>query len=72
MGLSARLLSEAVGYAKNNGTEIVESYPVQPAKQRIPDLFAFTGLCSRFKKQEFQEVVCRKKGRPVMRFYLKE
>ncbi len=71
MGLSGRLISHAVQYAARNGAENVEGYPVEPKKQHIPEVFAFTGLASAFLKAGFQEVARRSEKRPVMRYFIK-
>jgi GNAT superfamily N-acetyltransferase len=70
-GLTARLLAAAVEFARNNGARIVEGYPVDPKKGAMPDVFAYTGLPSAFKKAGFVEAVRRSPTRPIMRFYVK-
>lgn len=66
-GLSVRLLEHAVALAADHGARIVEGYPVEPRKDRMPPAFAWTGLASAFQKAGFQEVERRSYTRPIMR-----
>jgi GNAT superfamily N-acetyltransferase len=66
-GVSAELLKAAVEHARKRGARILEGYPVQPKKSRIPDVFAYTGLPSAFRKAGFVEVERRSPTRPIMR-----
>lgn len=68
-GISSALVNEAVKYCFNQGAKIVEAYPVQPKKDRMPDVFAWTGLYSTFVKAGFKEVARRSETRPIMRKY---
>lgn len=67
-GVSVGLLRAAVAYAKERGGKIVEGYPVDPKKPRIPDLFGYHGLVSTFKKVGFEECLRRSESRPIMRY----
>jgi GNAT superfamily N-acetyltransferase len=66
-GLSVKLIEAAVTFARTQGAEIVEAYPVAPYSDEMPAAFAWTGLESAFKKAKFREVARRSKSRPVMR-----
>ncbi|MCW5980974.1 MAG: GNAT family N-acetyltransferase [Bryobacteraceae bacterium] len=66
-GLTVRLLEAAVEFARRHGAEIVEGYPVEPEKGAMPDVFAFTGLASAFRKARFEEAARRSPTRPVVR-----
>ena len=70
-GMSARLVRAAVEYAAAQGARIVEGYPVEPRKGETPDVFAFVGLASTFRKLGFVEVARRSETRPIMRYYAK-
>ena len=70
-GVSVELLKAAVKYAEKNGAKIIEGYPVEPKKDKIPDLFAFHGLASAFRRVGFTEVLRRSETRPIMRHSLK-
>jgi len=67
-GVSLQLLRAAIDYVKGEGGTILEGYPVEPKKGRLPAPFAWTGLSSAFKKAGFVEVIRRSGGRPMMRF----
>ncbi len=69
-GLSVKLLRAAVEYAKQQGAEIVEGYPVDPKKPSIPDAFVWTGLATAFLQADFVEVLRRSETRPIMRFII--
>jgi GNAT superfamily N-acetyltransferase len=69
-GISNRMIEAAVDYAKQNGARIVEGYPIEPKKDRAPDMYIFTGMISTFQKAGFQEVARRSERRPIMRCYI--
>jgi GNAT superfamily N-acetyltransferase len=69
-GVTVELLRAAITYVKQQGGKIVEGYPVEPKKGRMPEVFAFTGLASAFKKAGFVECLRRSATRPIMRFYI--
>ena len=71
-GITRKLLRAAMEYVQKQGGKIVEGYPVEPKKGRIPDAFAYTGLASAFRKAGFVEVVRRSETRPIMRYTVKE
>lgn len=70
MGVSAALLKAAVEYAKRKGTKIIEGYPVEPRKDRMPDVFAYYGFASTFRQAGFKEVARRSETRPFMRYFI--
>jgi GNAT superfamily N-acetyltransferase len=67
-GISIRLLQAAVEFAAKQGAQIVEGYPVEPATERMPDPFVWTGIFSAFTKAGFKEEERRSKTRPIMRY----
>jgi len=69
-GVSVRLIRAATEYAKQQGGKVLEGYPVEPKKDRMPAVFAFTGLASAFLKAGFVECLRRSDTRPIMRFYI--
>ena len=69
-GVTVELLEAAVDFARRNGANIVEGYPVEPKKDQ-PDVFVYTGLASAFQKAGFEEAVRRSETRPMMRCVLK-
>jgi GNAT superfamily N-acetyltransferase len=69
-GLSTQMIKAAVDHVKKNGGSVVEAYPVEPRKDKMPDAFVWTGLASAFIKAGFKECARRSETRPIMRFYL--
>jgi GNAT superfamily N-acetyltransferase len=69
-GVTVALLKAAVDYAKEQGAQIVEGYPVDPKSGETPDLFAFTGTPSAYHKAGFVEVLRRSPTRPIMRYFI--
>ena len=71
-GVSTELLLAASEYAKSQGSELVEGYPVEPKSNRnIPPAFAWTGIAKAFIRAGFKEVLRRSPTRPIMRKELK-
>lgn len=70
--MSVKILQSAVDYAKRNGVKIVEGYPVEPKKGKWPDVFAWTGFVSAFKKAGFKEVHRGSPTRPIMRYSIEK
>ncbi len=67
-GVSEKLLRAAIDYVKEQGGRIVEGYPVDPKKDRFPDVFAYHGLTSVFRKAGFVECLRRSDTRPIVRY----
>ena len=70
-GVTVALLKAAVAYAASHGARIVEGYPVEPKKDSMPEVYAFTGMASAFRKTGFVEVLRRSESRTIMRYYVK-
>ena len=66
-GVAETLLRAAVRFAGEQGARIVEGYPIAPAKDRVPEVFAYTGFVSTFEKAGFSQVLRRSPTRPIMR-----
>jgi hypothetical protein len=66
------MIVAAVDYAKKKGGSIVEAYPVEPKKDKMADVFAWTGLASAYTKVGFAECARRSETRPIMRFYIED
>jgi len=71
-GLSVQLLQAVIEYVKKRGGTVLEGYPVEPKKDKMPAAFAWTGLASAFRKAGFLEVARRSDTRPMMRFFISE
>lgn len=67
-GLSVRLLRAAIDYVKRQGGSVLEGYPTEPKKDKMPAAFAWTGLASAFTAAGFTEVARRSETRPIMRY----
>jgi GNAT superfamily N-acetyltransferase len=66
-GVSTALLRAAAEFAAASGAEVIEGYPVEPRSGSMPDVFAWTGTASAFRKAGYLEVARWLPGRPVMR-----
>jgi GNAT superfamily N-acetyltransferase len=69
-GLSVKLLKATLTYAKKEGAKIVEAYPVEPKDNKVPDVFAWTGILSSFMSAGFKEEKRHSEARPIVRYYL--
>ena len=69
-GLSIKLLSKAIEYVNQQGGQVVEGYPVEPKKDRMPEVFASTWLASAFRQAGFIECARRSETRPIMRYHI--
>ena len=67
-GVSVPLLRAAVELARRKGARIIEGYPVDPGRGKMPGAFVWTGLPGTFLRAGFKEVARRSKTRPVMRY----
>lgn len=71
-GISVALLRAATGFVRKHGGEILEGYPIDPAKKPYPAVYAWTGLAAAFRAAGFEERLRRSKTRPIMRNTLTE
>lgn len=70
-GFSVQMLRAAVEYARSQGAELLEGYPVEPKGGKpIPAAFAWTGIPNAFLSAGFHEVARRSPTRPIMRISL--
>ena len=70
-GISVALLRAATEHVKRQGGKIVEGYPTEPKKDRMPDVFIWTGTASAYQQAGFTECARRSETRPLMRFSIK-
>ncbi|MFH1175940.1 MAG: GNAT family N-acetyltransferase [Acidobacteriota bacterium] len=68
--LAVELLRAAIAHVRSRGGRIVEGYPVEPKKGRLPDAFAWTGPRSAFNQAGFTEAARGSAARPIMRFHI--
>ena len=66
-GLSVKLINAAVEFAQTKGARTIEAYPIEPKKNPVPEVFAFTGLASAFFQAGFTEVARNSETRPIVR-----
>jgi GNAT superfamily N-acetyltransferase len=66
-GVGTALLGAAVEYARRHGAVAVEGYPVEPRRDRMPDIYAWMGLAAMFEAAGFTEIARRSETRPVFR-----
>lgn len=67
-GLMGFLIQTALDYARANGAQIVEAYPIDPETSRFDPGGAFTGTIGTFRKLGFKEVARRSKRRAILRY----
>jgi GNAT superfamily N-acetyltransferase len=71
-GVATELLRAATVYAKSQGADLIEGYPVEPKSDKdIPPAFAWTGIPKSFIRAGFREVARRSPTRPIMRLELR-
>lgn len=66
-GVATALIEAACAYAEAQGAEVMEGYPVEPRRDRMPDIWAWMGFASMFEGAGFSEVARRSETRPFMR-----
>ncbi|MFQ6022508.1 MAG: GNAT family N-acetyltransferase [Acidiferrobacterales bacterium] len=66
-GVSVALLRAACDFVRTQGGTIVEGYPVEPRKERYPQVYAWTGFARTFIEAGFTECLRRSETRPIMR-----
>jgi hypothetical protein len=60
------LLRAAADHVRKNGGRIVEGYPVEPRTRNMPDVFAWTGIASAYRRAGFIAKVRRSATRAIM------
>ena len=70
-GVSVALLRGAIDFVRERGGTIVEGYPIEPKKDDMPAVFAWTGVASAFEKAGFRVCVRHLGTRPIMRCVVK-
>jgi GNAT superfamily N-acetyltransferase len=64
-GIGRGLLAAAIEFAKSQGAEVIEAYPVDGQRSSLVDYF--TGTLGMFSEHGFTEVLCRNDSRPIVR-----
>lgn len=66
-GVATALLDAAVEFAQAQGARAIEGYPVEPRTDHMPEIYAWMGLASMFRRSGFDEMARRSETRPLMR-----
>jgi GNAT superfamily N-acetyltransferase len=69
-GITVELLKGIIGYARLNGIDIIEAYPVIPTTEKLPDAFLWGGLYKSFERAGFEIVDSTSKNSPTVRYYV--
>jgi GNAT superfamily N-acetyltransferase len=69
-GITSELLRASIDYVKAKGGKILEGYPVDYGKGRLPDPFVYTGLLQSFLKVGFTEISRSCRTRAIVRYAL--
>jgi predicted GNAT family acetyltransferase len=69
-GVASELLQASVEYARTQGAEVVEGYPIDPDKESVPAFWSWMGFASMFESAGFEEVARQSATRPLMRLEL--
>ncbi|MGH8947563.1 MAG: GNAT family N-acetyltransferase, partial [Acidimicrobiia bacterium] len=64
-GVGAGLLTAAIAFAKHEGAEMIEAYPVDGQRSSAVDYF--TGTLRMFDEHGFVELIRRNDTRPIVR-----
>jgi GNAT superfamily N-acetyltransferase len=64
-GVGAGLLAAAIDFAKHEGAEVIEAYPVDGPRSSSVDYF--TGTLGMFDQHGFVELIRRNDTRPIVR-----
>lgn len=66
-GASVSMLKAACDFARNQGAQILEGYPIDTPRSHYPVVYAWTGFRNTFHAAGFVEVARRSETRPIMR-----
>jgi GNAT superfamily N-acetyltransferase len=66
-GIATRLLEAACDFVADHGGRIVEGYPIVANRPDYPDVYAWIGFDSVFKRAGFEEVAITSTKRRIMR-----
>jgi len=69
-GVASALLDAGIGFAREQGADVLEGQPVDTAGERKPGASLFHGTLSLFAARGFTEVARPRPGRPVVRLEL--
>lgn len=69
-GIARKLLQAAIKYAKSNGADIVEAYPVSAEYRAVNNSDSWPGVVSMFQKAHFRKVGQRSRTRSILQYTL--
>ena len=69
-GIGEALIHGAVDYVRAQGGKVVEAYPTQPRKDRLPPVSSFMGTPAMFEKAGFVECARPSKSKVIMRYFV--
>ena len=69
-GVSSFLIQQAIIFSRSKGAEVLEAFPIIPRKEKVPDIYAYTGISKVFINLGFYEVLNRDGMHPIMRYDL--
>jgi GNAT superfamily N-acetyltransferase len=70
-GVGEELIRAAVGFAAENGAEIVEAYPTRPRGRHLSPASSFMGIPKLFERAGFERVAQPSEAKVVMRYTIK-
>lgn len=69
-GIGQALIRGAVEYVTTQGGKVIEAYPTQPKKGRLPPVSSFMGTPAMFERAGFVECARPSKSKVVMRYFV--
>jgi GNAT superfamily N-acetyltransferase len=69
-GVGEALIRGAVEYVRGRGGKVVEAYPTQPRKGRLPPVSSFMGTPAMFERAGFVECARPSKSKVIMRYFI--
>ncbi|KPL15053.1 hypothetical protein AMJ74_02215 [candidate division WOR_3 bacterium SM1_77] len=70
LGHSKALIQAGCAYAKAQGAQIVEAYPLKSTEPKVQAYQSYMGFRRTFKELGFQDTMSRVQIRPIMRLFL--
>jgi GNAT superfamily N-acetyltransferase len=69
-GMTEALIRAAIEYARAQGAEIIEAYPLRTEITKMLPYERYMGIQSTFERLGFVEVASRSERRPILRYYI--
>ncbi len=71
-GMTEIMIEAAIDYAKDNGAEIVEAYPLREEASKNFPFERYMGVLPTFERLGFVEVLSRSERRPILRYFIQK